>query len=146
TQRRLISKCHLFFLLSGRHNPGGCARLADHHHLVGLGPLKVRFDEVVAAFFLYFVHDLYLPLLRTVQYPVVILGGDAAEQVATYGVDMAVDPEKALGSSSVQKGLNAAMQENAIKATITEANAILVMFEEGVHADLPVVRHWKHNQ
>jgi len=76
----------------------------------------------------------------------VILGGDAAEQVATHGVDMAVGPEKTLRSSSVQKGLNATMQENATKTPITEANAILVMFEEGVHGDLPVVRHWKHNQ
>jgi hypothetical protein len=80
----------------------------------------------------YFLHDLYLPFLRTVLYPVVILGGDPAEHVATHWVDVAVGPEKALRSSSVQKGLNATLQENAIRAAITEANAILVMFEEGV--------------
>src|SRR5690349_1919222 len=46
----------------GRHNAGGFARLDDHHHLVGLRPLKIGLDEVVAPTF-GGVYDSHAPLL-----------------------------------------------------------------------------------
>ena len=67
---------------------------------------------------------------------------DLTQHVAAHRVDVAVGPEKALCSGSVQKGLNATMQEKAVKASVAEADAILVMLVEGVPGDLQDSDTW----
>ena len=94
----------VFVLVSnGHHDPSGFTRFEDDHHFIGLSSLKVGFDEGVTAILLDVVHDLYFPFLGTILYPAMIVTGDAAQQVASYGIDVAACPEKTLGSSAVQE-------------------------------------------
>src|ERR1700746_4213955 len=95
----------LFPGTDGLHNAGGFARLDDHHHLVGLCFFKVRGYEVVAPTF-WVVHDLYAPFLSTLVGPVVILVRYLSQNVAAHRINLAINPEKALCSGSVQKRLN----------------------------------------
>lgn len=48
-------------------------------------------------------------------FPICVLAGDLKQQVATDRVGVGIGPEKTLRSGSVQKGLNATVQQNAIK-------------------------------
>jgi hypothetical protein len=116
----------------GRHNAGGFARLDDHHHLVRLCLFKVRIYELVAPTF-WVLHDVHAPCLSAVLGPVVILACDLSQDIAAHRINLSINPEKALGSGSVQEGLNAAVQEQTVKAAVAELDAILMMLEKGVH-------------
>jgi hypothetical protein len=97
--------------------------------------IKLRFDEFVATA-LRVLDDLHAPLLGVALDPVVIVAGNLAQDVATDGIDMAIDPEKPLRSGAIQEGLKTAVQEKAVETPVRELDAMLMMLEKGVHGDL----------
>src|SRR5205085_1358402 len=109
----------LFSATDGRHIARGFARLDDHHHLVWLRVSKVRLDEVVAPTF-WVVYDFHAPLRSALLDPVVILARHLPQDVPAHGINLAIHPEKALGSGPVQEGLNTGMQQKTVKAAAAE--------------------------
>src|SRR6266699_817722 len=78
----------------------------------------------------------YTPCLGAVLDPMVILGGDVAQQLPTDGIDLAIEVEKADGTLWLLKGLNRGMKQDAIEATVGETDVILMVFVKGVHGVL----------
>jgi hypothetical protein len=77
---------------------------------------KVRLDEVVAPTF-WVAHDFHAPPLSAVLDPVVILVGNVAQDVPAHRINLAIHPEKALRSGTVQEGLDTAMQQKTVKSS-----------------------------
>src|SRR5260370_3373804 len=127
----------LFSGTDGGQNGGGFARLDDQHQLGGLWIFKVGVYEVVAPT-LWVVHDFYPPFLSAALGPVVILVCHLPQNVAAHRINLPINPEKALGSGSVQERLNAAIQKKAVEAAVAGLDVILMMLEKGVHGQPPV--------
>src|SRR5262249_53818576 len=102
---------------------------------IGLGSSEIAIDEVVAPAWGVFLNR-NAPLLGTVLGPVMVLRGDVAQQRATHRIDVTVGPEETHDALALLKGLNGGVQQDAVKAAIVETDAILVMFEKGVHGHL----------
>jgi hypothetical protein len=68
----------------------------------------------------------------------VILVCHVPQNVAAHRINLPINPEKALGSGSVQERLNAAIQKKAVEAAVAELDVILMMLEKGVHGQPPV--------
>src|SRR6266852_5344335 len=119
----------LFPFADCRHKASGFARLDDHHHLVRLRVAKVGLDEVVAPTF-GVTYDFRAPLRSAVLDPVVILVGDVAQDFPAHGINLPINPEKALCSGPVQEGLNTAIQEKTVKAPVSKLDVILMVLEK----------------
>jgi hypothetical protein len=117
------------------HVGGGLARFDDDHDLIGLGTLEVALHKVIAPASGSFLNG-YTPFLGAVLDPIVILGGDVAQQLPTDGIDLAIEVEKADDTLWLLKGLNRGMEQDTIEATIGETDVILMVFEKGVHGVL----------
>jgi len=70
--------------------------------------------------------------------PVVILARHLPQDVPAHRINLAIHPEKALRSGTVQEGLDTAMQQKTVKAAVAELDVILMMLEKGVHGEPPV--------
>jgi len=127
----------LFSFADGRHKAGGFARLDDHHYLVRLRVSKVGLDEVVAPTF-GITYDFRAPLRSAVLDPVVILVSNVAQDVPAHGINLPINPEKALCSGAIQEGLNTAIQKKTVKAPVRKLDVILMVLEKGVHGQPPV--------
>src|ERR1700730_1736096 len=127
----------LLSLADRRHNAGRFARLDDHHYLVGLRVAEVGLDEVVAPVF-GVAYDLRAPLPSAALDPVVILARNVAQDFPAHGINLPINPEKALRPGTVQEGLNTAVQKKTVKAPVTKLDAILMVLEKGVHGQPPV--------
>src|SRR5215469_1772166 len=81
------------------------------------------------------------PLLRSVDHPVMELGGDVAQHIPADGILLPVKVEKADHSLRLLKGLDEAIQQQTVETPIAETDAILVMLVKGVHGTSSVVRY-----
>ena len=102
----------------------------------GLGLLKVRLDELVAAAFGR-VQDGSAPFLRPVLDP--IARTDRRYRVSTLrltGNWFAVEAEEPDHPLGLLERLNQAVEQNAVEAPVAGADAMLMMLAEGVHGNL----------
>jgi hypothetical protein len=60
-----------------------------------------------------------------------------AQDLSAHRINLAIYPEKALRSGTVQEGLNTAIQKKTVKAAVAELDVILMVFEKGVHGQPP---------
>src|SRR2546429_873437 len=108
----------------GGHVGGGLTCFDNGYNLIGLGTLEVALHKVIAPAWGIFLNG-YTPFLGAVLDPMVILGGDVAQQLPTDGIDLAIEVEKADGTLWLLKGLNRGMKQDAIEATVGETDVIL---------------------
>src|SRR5215469_5751165 len=127
----------------GGHDGGGLAGFDDGHDLVELRTSEIALHEIIASAGGIFLNG-YIPFLRTVFSPVVVLRGDVAQHLPTHGIDLAIAPEKAHGSLFLLKGLDRGVEQDTIEATIGETDVILMVFVEGVHGSSSGVRSLEH--
>ena len=107
----------------------------DGNDFIGLGTLEVGVHEVVTAT-LGRLQNRRVPLLGTVGHPVLVLVGNFVEKIACDTLSLPVGVEEADHSFGLLKRLDQSVQKQPIETTIGEANAMLVMLEEGVHENL----------
>src|SRR6202035_2452233 len=108
----------------------------NHYYLINLGPLKVWLDKVITPS-RRCIQNGRLPFLATVLDPVLKLLGDIAQTVSRDSLALAIGIKETDDPLGLLEGLNQSVQKNAVKTTVTESYAILVMFAEGVHRLLP---------
>src|SRR6516225_11235115 len=72
-------------LPDGGHDGGGLAGFDDGHDLVGLRTSEIALHEIIASAGGIFLNG-YIPFLRTVFSPVVVLRGDVAQHLPTHGI------------------------------------------------------------
>src|SRR6266478_5564979 len=125
----------VLFVADGSQDASWFSCLQDDDHLVGFGMTKVGLDEVVASTFGSFP-DGDVPLLATILHPVVELVSDFPQHIPADRVLMAIGAEESDYPLGLLERLNDAVEQNPIKAAISESNAILVMLEEYVHGKL----------
>src|SRR6266542_4206841 len=77
-----------------------------------------------------------IPFLGSVLHPVLKLIGDFRQGPLGHPFSFPVGVEKPEHALGLLEGLDQAVKQNAIKASIAELNAILVVFEKGVHGHL----------
>ncbi len=115
-------------------------RFQDRHDLVGFGILEVRFHELVAPALVTVAIGRFenrsAPFLGSVLQPILKLIGDFRQSPLGHPFPLAVGIEKTKHSLGLLEGLNQSVEQNAIEATIAEADAILVVFDKGVHGNL----------
>src|ERR1700741_2377201 len=119
----------------GGEDGGGLACFDDGHNLVGLGTLEVAIHEIVASAWGIFLNG-HAPFLGAVFDPVVILSGDAAQQLPIDRINLAIGPEKADHTRFLLKRLDGGVEQDTIEAAIIESDVILVMVQKGVHGYL----------
>src|SRR5947209_18519670 len=71
----------------GGHVGGGLTCFDNGYNLIGLGTLEVALHKVIAPAWGIFLNG-YTPFLGAVLDPMVILGGDVAQQLPTDGIDL----------------------------------------------------------
>jgi hypothetical protein len=77
------------------------------------------------------------PLLAAVLEPILELVGDVGQGTLGDSFCFPVGVEEPQHALGLLERLDQAVQQNPIEATIGELDAILVMFEKGVHGNLP---------
>src|SRR5438445_8988079 len=92
----------------GGHVGGGLTCFDNGYNLIGLGTLEVALHKVIAPAWGIFLNG-YTPFLGAVLDPMVILGGDVAQQLPTDGIDLAIEVEKADGTLWLLTSLNASL-------------------------------------
>jgi hypothetical protein len=120
----------------GHQNPCRFPRFQDRYHLIRFRPAEVGGHKVVSFLFLGRLQDRRSPSPRAVRNKVVILAGDAPQHIAAHRIGVAIGPEEAHHPLLLLKGLNDAVQQEAVEAAVVETDAILVVFVEGVHDQL----------
>lgn len=129
------------FLVPNRdHDASRFPAFNDGDDRIRLSFPKIRLDEFVTPAFRRF-QDGHVPFLRTVDHPILELTGDVAQHIPADRILLPVKVEKPDHSFRLLKGLDQAIQQEPIEAAIAEPNAILVMFEKGVHGTSSVVRY-----
>jgi hypothetical protein len=96
---------------------------------------KVGLDKVVASTLGSF-QDGGIPFLATILHPVVELISDFPQYIPAYRVLISIGAEESDHPLGLLERLNEAVEQNPIKAAISESNAILVMLVESVHGEL----------
>ena len=104
-------------------------------NLVRLGMAKVGFDKLVATTF-GSIEDGGTPFLGTILHPIMELIGDLPQHIPAYRILISIGAEETHDSLGLLKRLDEAVEQNPIKAAISESNAILVMLVESVHSQL----------
>jgi len=115
-------------LPEGGHDGSGLACLDDGHDVIGLRTSEIAVHEIVTPSRRICLNR-HTPLLGAVFGPVVILRRDVAQHLPTDWVDLTIAPEKADGPLFLLKGLDRGIQQDAIEATISETDAILMVFD-----------------
>ena len=115
------------------------ARLQDDDDLIGVRPAEVPVNEVIAPLVRGRLDDRRAPVLRPSGDPVVVLPGDVREDGFADRVQLPVGVEEADHALGLLKGLNQAVQQDAVEAAIGEPDTILMMLVEGVHGRPPGV-------
>jgi|SRR5215472_2003747 len=123
------------WLANGGQDAGRLSCLEDEDQLVRLSSAEVRFDKLIASALGSF-QDGDIPLLGSVLHPAVKLLGDFTQQISANGILIAVGAEKADHPLGLLERLDQAIEQNAVKAAIAEANVILVVLVESVHGEL----------
>jgi hypothetical protein len=116
----------------GDQDPGRLAGLQDDDDLVGLGAPEIRLHELISPARRR-VENGGAPPLGTVRDPAVELIRDVAQDLSAHRVLMPVRAKEADHSFRLLEGLDEAIEQDAIKAAIPEADAILMVLVERVH-------------
>src|SRR5438046_10744862 len=99
----------------GGHVGGGLTCFDNGYNLIGLGTLEVALHKVIAPAWGIVVNG-YTPFLGAVLDPIVILGGDVAQQLPTDGIDLAIEVGRADGMHGLLKGINRRAKQAANEA------------------------------
>jgi hypothetical protein len=124
----------------GNQDPGRFPGFEYHHYLISFGVLKVRIDKVIPSS-LRGLQNGRVPFLAAVLDPVLKLLGDIAQAVASNPLALPIGIEEADHSFGLLKRLDQPVQKNPIETTVAKFDAILMVFAEGVHRLLQVVRY-----
>src|SRR5271166_1269251 len=111
------------------------SRLQDDDQLVGPSPAKVRLNKLIATTFGGF-QDGGTPFLGTILYPMVELISDLPQHIPAHWILIPISAEETHHPLGLLEGLDEAVEQNAVKAAISESNAILVVLVESVHGEL----------
>ena len=122
----------VLFFADSNHDARRLARLEDYYDLVWVSAPEVRRDELVAAAGRSF-DDWRVPLERAVLDPALELLGNPPQQIAAHRVLLAVGAKETDPPLRLLERLNQSVEQDAIKAPVAKADAVLVMLEEGVH-------------
>ena len=133
--RQLQMPSVVLFVANGSQDACWFSCLQDDDHLVGFGMTKIGLDKVVASTFGSF-QDGGVPFLATILHPVVELISDFSQHIPAHRVLISIGTEESDYPLGLLERLNDAVEQNPIKAAISESNAILVMLEECVHGKL----------
>jgi hypothetical protein len=125
------------FFSDGNHDPGRFPGFENHDHLIFLGVPKVGSNKVITPS-LGRIHNGHAPFQATVFEPVLKLLGDIAQKIAGNPLALTIGIEETDYSLGLLKRLDQSVQKNPIKATVSEFNAIVMMFAEGIHKLAPV--------
>src|ERR1700684_1712452 len=134
----------LLLVADGDHNAGGLAALHNRNHLVRLRMPEVRVEEFIPAVFRR-LQNRCVPLLRAVYDPVLKLSGNLVKHVPAHWIPLPVRIEETDYSFRLLKRLNQAVEQEPVGASVTESDAIFVMFVKGVHGTLLRVRYQELN-
>lgn len=107
--------------------------------MIGLGAPEVPLDEIVPALMRGRLDNRGTPRLGTRGDPMLVLSGDVFEHRLAHGVQLPIGIEETDDAFGLLKGLNQAVEQDAIKAAVSEPDTILVMLVEGVHGCPPGV-------
>src|SRR6202022_108262 len=133
--RQLQMPSVVLFVADGGQDACWFSCLQDDDHLVRFGITKIGLDKVVASTFGSF-QDGGVPFLATMLPPVVELISDFSQHIPAHRVLISIGAEESDYPLGLLERLNDAVEQNPIKAAISESNAILVMLEECVHGKL----------
>jgi hypothetical protein len=98
---------------------------------------KVRFDKLIATTFGSIEHG-GTPFLGTILHPIVELISDLPQHIPAYRILIPIHGEETHDSLGLLERLDEAVEQNPIKARISESNAILVMLLESLPITLCV--------
>jgi hypothetical protein len=126
-----------------RHDRRRLTGFEDDDDLIRLGAPEVGLDEFVVAT-LWRLDDWSIPSVGLFLHPVLELLGGAAQHISADRIDAPVGVEKADHQFGLLKRLDPAVEQDTVEAAIAEADAVPVMFVEGVHGR-PLIRADKHN-
>jgi hypothetical protein len=126
-----------------RHDPRRLSGFEDDDDLIWFRAAEVGFDEFVSAA-LWCLDDRSIPPGGLFLNPALELFGCAAQHIAADRVNPPVGVEKADDPFGLLKRLDQAVEQDTVEAAIPEADAVPMMFVEGVHGGLPIGnRHHK---
>jgi len=119
-------------IADGDHDAGGFTCLQDDDRLIRLGAPEVRFNELISAS-LWRLQHRHFVFLRPRLQPLLKAIGDPTQHLPADRVELAVGVEKADHSSRLLERLDQSVQQDPVKATIVETNAVLVMLVKRIH-------------
>ncbi len=114
----------VLFVSDGSQNAGRFSGLQDDDQLVGLGLAKVRFDKLIPTTFGCF-QDGGAPFLGTILHPIVELISDLPQHIPAHRILIPIGAEETHDSLGLLERLDEAVEQNPVKAAISESNAIL---------------------
>src|SRR5947208_16243954 len=88
----------------GGHVGGGLTCFDNGYNLIGLGTLEVALHKVIAPAWGIFLNG-YTPFLGSVLDPMVVQGGEVAQQLPTEGIDLGRGVEQAEGTVGLMNGM-----------------------------------------
>ena len=94
----------------GHEDPGRLACLEDHGDTIGYTILQIRFDEIIASFFLGSFDHRSAPLLRPVFQPALKLIGNLGQGPAGYPLSGTIDIEESQYQFRLLEGLDQSVQ------------------------------------
>ena len=127
-----------------RHDARRLSGFEDDDDLIRLGAAEVGLDKFVAAA-LGRLDDRSIPFAGLLLHPALELFSGAAQHIAADRIEVPVGIEKSDDPLGLLKRLDQAVEQDPVKAAIAEADAVLVMFVEGVHGRLPLIRSRQNN-
>src|ERR1700737_490464 len=119
-----------------RHNAGRLSGFQDDDDLIRLGCLEVSVDEFVAPA-LWRLDNWGVPFVGLILHPALKLLGGTAQHIAADRIELPIGSEKAPDPIGLLKRLNKPVQQDSVKTPIAKADAVLVMFVEGIHRRPP---------
>ena len=114
------------------HNTRWFSGFEDDDDLIGFCSLEVRVDEFVAPA-LWRLDNRDVPLVGLILHPALKLLGGAAQHIAADRIELPIGSEKTHDPLGLLKRLDKPVQQDPVKTPIAKADAVLVMFVEGIH-------------
>ena len=118
-----------------RHDPRRLPGFEDDDDLIRLGTPEIGLDKFVAAA-LWRLDDRSIPSVGLFLHPALELFSRPAQHIAADRINSPVGVEKADYPFGLLKRLDQTVEQDTIEAAIAEADAVPVMFVEGVHGGL----------
>src|ERR1051326_8573794 len=112
--RHLQMPAVLRLVPDGCQDARGFARLQDRNDLIGFGAFEIRIDEYVAAA-LRSLQDGRTPFPRSIDYPVLKLAGDIAQDIPADRILLTVGVKETDHPLGLLEGLDQPVEQDAIK-------------------------------